>query len=440
MTDEEKRLQAIERDRQATARAISQGQIDTSTPEGRYVALENEKRQAINEADATYNDLMNNSNAYTQQYNDYLNQYQTTQSGIYDKQLQREQEKADLAKKQAEEEFNKEAIASKNAYYDFINPYGVQRELQVQQGLGNSGYSETVKSQAWNAQQNRTAQARATMNQAKLQFDEDMKDARLNNDVLKAQLALDTLKMKQDETLRNFNYKSDMMQTRLANSQALNSEYNNRYNTLWNQINTENQQKEAIRQYEKNFAENQRQYNQNYELEKNQNAEKMAYQRERDKVADSQWEREYALSRQKVNNSGGGYYGSLTDSSGFSLGNSGFSLDNNGKAVNPYTGTRNKDADEEWGTFSNGYQPKGISGYGKLTKTDDTITFNTVKPDGTPMVSTQSIWKTPKGELWYWDGRDNQYHRFYGERTNRASGGGGKGSRGSGGGGGFGSR
>lgn len=411
------------------------------TEDERYKQLQNEKQTAINEANQTYDSLLKENTTMSGNINDSINNYQTIQSGIYDSQLQREQEKADLGKKKAEEEFNKEAIASKNAYYDFANPYGVQRELQVQQGLGNSGYSETVKSQAWTAQQNRTAQARATMNQAKLQFDEDMKDARLNNDVLKAQLALDTLKMKQDETLRNFNYRSDMMQTRLANSQALDSEYNNRYNTLWNQINTENQQKEAIRQYEKNFTENQRQYNQNYELEKNQNEEsqrqfneKMAYQKERDKIADNQWEREYALSQQKINNSGsggGGYYEPvLVEDDNLQL---------NDKTVNPYTGTRSKDADL-FDTFSNGYQPKGISGYGKLTKTGDTITFNTVKPDGTPMVSTQAIWKTPKGELWYWDGRDNQYHRFYGERTNKASGGGGKGSSGSGAGGGFGSR
>ena len=381
------------------------------TEDERYKQLQNEKQTALNEVNQTYDTLLRENTALSNNVNDYLNQYQTTQSGIYDSQLQREQEKADLGKKKAEEEFNKEAIASKNAYYDFANPYGVQRELQVQQGLGNSGYSETVKSQAWTAQQNRTAQARATMNQAKLQFDEDMKDARLNNDVLKAQLALDTLKMKQDETLRNFNYKSDIMQTRLANTQNLSSEYNNRYNTIWNQINTEKQQAEEARQFN----------------------ERMAYQRERDKVADNQWEREFNLAKQSKSSGGssGGYYGTSADN--------GFLLDNSGQTVNPYTGTRSKDADE-FGTFSNGYQPKGISGYGELSKTGDTITFNTVKPDGTPMVSTQAIWKTPKGELWYWDGRDNQYHRFYGEKTNRASGGGGKGAIGSGAGGGFGSR
>jgi len=378
------------------------------TEDERYKQLQNEKQTAINEANQTYDNLLRENTALSNNVNDYLNQYQTTQSGIYDSQLQREQEKADLGKKKAEEEFNKEAIASKNAYYDFANPYGVQRELQVQQGLGNSGYSETVKSQAWTAQQNRTAQARATMNQAKLQFDEDMKDARLNNDVLKAQLALDTLRMKQDETLRNFNYRSDMMQTRLANSQALDSEYNNRYNTIWNQINTENQQKEAIRQFNKNYELQQNQLKQ----DQNQFDAKMQYQKDRDKVADNQWEKEYALSQQKINNSssgGSGYYGSLTDTTGINLN------DNSQVSTPYYRGTINPDANK-YGTFSNGYQPKGISGHGELANTGYTWVMDTAAKYGEDAGKTktvkQNVWQAQDGTLWYWEGRENKYKQI----------------------------
>ena len=359
------------------------------TEDERYKQLQNEKQTALNEVNQTYDTLLKENTALSNNVNDYLNQYQTTQSGIYDSQLQREQEKADLGKKKAEEEFNKEAIASKNAYYDFTNPYGVQRELQVQQGLGNSGYSETVKSQAWAAQQNRTAQARATMNQAKLQFDEDMKDARLNNDVLKAQLALQTLQMKQDETLRAFNYRSEVAQNQLANKQNLSSEYNNRYNTIWNQINTEKQQQEAIRQWNAEQAENTRQFN-----------EKMAYQRERDKVADSQWEREYALSQQAANAK---YSGGKTGD--IDLGN---------EISTPYyKGEINPDT--QYGTFSttdrNGvrYQPNNVGGvplHATQMKVGD-FTEGAKGSTGADL-SGQKLWST--GDKWYvWDGSQNQY-------------------------------
>ena len=69
----------------------------------------------------------------------------------------------------------------------------------------------------------------------------------------------------------------------------------------------------------------------------------------------------------------------------------------------------NTDADV-YGTFSNGYQPKGIGGYGKLSKSGDTIVVNG---------KTQNIWKTPDGSLWYWDGANRKY-----VKANISSGGG----------------
>lgn len=62
--------------------------------------------------------------------------------------------------------------------------------------------------------------------------------------------------------------------------------------------------------------------------------------------------------------------------------------------------TNNKSDAEIYGTFSNGYQPKGISGYGALSKSGDTIQVGN---------KTQNIWKTPDGSLWYWDGSNRQY-------------------------------
>lgn len=57
---------------------------------------------------------------------------------------------------------------------------------------------------------------------------------------------------------------------------------------------------------------------------------------------------------------------------------------------------------EIYGTFSNGYQPKGISGYGVLSKSGDTIKVGN---------KTQNIWKTQDGSLWYWDGSSKTYKK-----------------------------
>ena len=73
-----------------------------------------------------------------------------------------------------------------------------------------------------------------------------------------------------------------------------------------------------------------------------------------------------------------------------------------------YQGAKNPDA-AKYGTFSNGYQPKGISGHGKLKKTGDTIGFTTKTLSGQKQSVTQNIWEADDGTLWYWEGRENKY-------------------------------
>ena len=243
--------------------------------EERYQKLANERAAALDQSNKTYDDLLNKNTEYSQGVRNYLDNYQNTQNDIYDKQTAFQVDLQNQNKEKAEREFQKEAQASKNAYYDFINPYGVQAEIQAQNGLNRAGYSETVKSQAWTTQQNRTAQARAKMQDAKLQFDNAIKEAYLNNDTLKAELALKILEQQQAEALRSFNYVSDTQQNRLSNNQNLDSDYNNRYNTLYSQIQEEKARQEAIRQWE---AE-------------------MQFQREQAAQAQANWEREYALSQ-----------------------------------------------------------------------------------------------------------------------------------------------
>lgn len=316
----------------------------------RYEKLANERQAAINQSNNMYNDLLNKNTQYSQSVDSYLKNYQQTQNDIYDKQTAFNVELQNQNKERAEREFQKEATASKNAYYDFINPYGVQAEIQAENGLNRAGYSETVKSQAWTTQQNRTAQARALLNDAKLQFDNAIKEAYLNNDTLKAELALKILDQKQQEALRSLTYISDTKQNQLGNNQNLDADYNNRYNTLYNQIEQEKARAEAIRQWEAEMKEQQRQYDANMkEKQKQWEAEMkekqrqydttLAYQKEQAKKAQQQWEKEYALSRAKVystGSSGGGSYTSLSDTTTTPTGNN-----NTNNTANNSNGAKN---------------------------------------------------------------------------------------------------
>ena len=173
----------------------------------------------------------------------------------------------------------------------------------------------------------------------------------------------------------------------------------------------------------------------------------LSYEEYRNAIADEQWQKQYdesvrqyneqmALQKQSSSGSGSGSGGSgggsgsggvdlsaipginTKDASWFDdngnfkkaeyLGTNGskasFRID--GKTVqydigvNPYTQTVNPDCSN--GTFSNGYQPNNVGGQ-KLSKSGTQDYMNGV---------LQTVWKTPDGQLWIWDGTQNKYLKY----------------------------
>lgn len=267
----------------------------------RFKQVEEEKQQQLNNINQTYNDLMQERNTLTNQQNELINQWQTTQNENLDKQLAYQQDLINQQKQQAEKSYQKEAKSAYTDYRKENDQYGVSREQQVASGLGNTGYSESSRVNMYNTYQNRLSNAKQSMDTAYREFDNAIREAQLQNDVTKAENALTALQQKLNISLEAFNYKSQTQSDLLTRQQNINDSYYNRYQNVLNQINYENQQQEAIRQYNEN----------------------MAYQRERAKVADAQWQKEYDLSRSKARASSGGsgggsYYnsGGLVDGTG----------------------------------------------------------------------------------------------------------------------------
>lgn len=76
-----------------------------------------------------------------------------------------------------------------------------------------------------------------------------------------------------------------------------------------------------------------------------------------------------------------------------------------------YQGSLNPDAYN--GTFKNGYQPNNINGK-KLTDSGKDMKLTTTDRYGNTKTLTQTVWKTPDGKKWYWDGRYNRYFEYKG--------------------------
>ena len=245
----------------------------------RFQQVNNEKQARLNEVNNTYNNMINQS----QQYYDNL----AKEAENYgNKQQELQQQKTDLAidrinqqKEWAKQDYTKE---QKGAYQDYskqVNNYGVNAEQMAQNGLLGTGYAESSKVSMYNAYQNRVATARESYNRAVAEYDDSIKEAQLANNATLAELAHNTLQTKLELALQGFQYKNDLIKTRLNEVNNLENTYYSRWNDVLQQINKE-----------KAFE----------------------YQKERDRIADEQWQKQYNLSLAKSSGSGrsGGSSGS----------------------------------------------------------------------------------------------------------------------------------
>lgn len=358
----------------------------------RLSVINQQKQEAINQSNNMYEGLLtDNENIYNQQL-DYANQYEQTQNEALDKQLAFQQEQIEKQKQEAQQIKETEAKKAKNDYTSFVNPYGYQAEQFASQGLANSGVSETAKLGGWNTYQNRLATANKAMQDAFTEYDTAINEARLNNDVQKAQNALTKLQMQLEYAQNYYSNKSTISQNQLSNNQALDSDYYNRYQTEYNNIQAEKEREEAIRQFNEQLALQQQQFE---------------YQKQQDALAQQNWEKEYALAQQQARSSSSG---------GYSLSDGGSSLSSEGTTVstNYYNGSINPDA--QYGTFPNvkdkngvRYQPDNVGGE-KLSNSKLKVKDVFIEAYGSSGadLSNQSIW-TAGNKYYVWDGSINDY-------------------------------
>ena len=244
----------------------------------RFTNLEQEKQSELNKYNQTYDNLIAERDKFTEQQQNYVDSWINNQNQIANDNLQHQIDLYNQQKEQVEKDYQKEASASYSDYLKEVDKYGVSRENVVANGLSNSGYSESSKVDMYNTYQNRIATARSSMNSALLDFNNAIKEAKLSNNATLAQNALTALQQKLDIALEGFNYKDNATQNKLNWEYNINNNYYNRYQDVEDQINYENQQAEAIRQYN----------------------EQMAFQKEQSALAQQQWEKEYALQQQQL--------------------------------------------------------------------------------------------------------------------------------------------
>lgn len=220
----------------------------------RLQAVTNEKNNALNNANNTYNSMINSTDSYYQQQVDATKDYAQKQTEIQQANTDFAIEKMEQQKDQAHKDYVKE---QKGAYVDYqkqSNDYSVGAEQRASTGLSNTGYSESSKVSMYNTYQNRYATARESYSKAVLNYDNGIKEAQLQNNSALAEISYNALKTQLELSLQGFQYKNTLLQNQINTQQSIESLYQNKWQSVLDQINTENALAEQIRQYNENLA------------------------------------------------------------------------------------------------------------------------------------------------------------------------------------------
>ena len=247
---------------------------DINYDDERFAKVESDKTAALNEIDQTYGEMIGESDKYYHAQIDANKQWADTQSQLQQDRTDFAIEQIEQQKEQAHKDYTKE---QSGAYVDWqkqSNQYGLNAEQMASAGLTNTGFRESSQVGMYNTYQNRVATAREVFNNAVLNYNNAIKDARLQNNAALAEIANQALQTQLELGLEGFQYKNNLILEQANKKTELNNIYYNRYLDVLNQINHENAMAEEIRQYNQNYEmqmkqleEDIRQFNQNYELQ-----------------------------------------------------------------------------------------------------------------------------------------------------------------------------
>lgn len=175
------------------------------------MATTEEEKNPIKQADTIFDTAIDAVEQHTSDSIAAIDNYTATQEGLAQEQLDHVIQRVEQQKAQMQQDYNKEKSAAYVDYQKEVDPYGVQAEQVAASGLSNSGYAESLKTQAYVAYQNRVAVARQAYQQAVVDYDNDMIEARMQNSVAMAQLAFQTLQMRLEMALSGFQYKNSLV-------------------------------------------------------------------------------------------------------------------------------------------------------------------------------------------------------------------------------------
>ena len=234
----------------------------------RFAKVESDKNAALKDVDNTYDPMINDSTQHFDEQIEAVKQWGETQKQNQQDQTDFAIEKIEQQKEQAHKDYLKE---QSGAYVDWqkqSNDYGSNAEKMADSGLAHTGYSESSQVAMYNQYQNRVAVAREAYTRAVLNYDNAIKDARLQNNSVLAEIAYNTLQKSLELGMQGLQYKNSLVIEKANVKREVENNHYNRYENVLNHIYHEMSQAEQIRQYNETQAEQKRQFNETLALQK----------------------------------------------------------------------------------------------------------------------------------------------------------------------------
>ena len=226
---------------------------DINYDDEQFQKVESDKQNALTEMDETYGNMIGSVDKYYQDQIDASKQWADTQSKLQQDQTDFTIEQINQQKDKAQKDYTKE---QSGAYVDWqkqSNQYGSEAEKMASAGLSKTGFSESSQVSMYNTYQNRLATARESFTSAVLNYDNAIKDARLQNNAALADIAYQALQSQLELSLQGFQYKNQLISEQANKKIELENMYYQRWQDVLTQMNTENAMAEEIRQYNQNY-------------------------------------------------------------------------------------------------------------------------------------------------------------------------------------------
>ena len=220
----------------------------------RFKDVETDKKNAISEIEKTYGDMIDKSGDFYQEQVDATKDWEKKQTELQNQQTEFAIQEINQKKDQAKKDYTKEQSGAYQDWQKQSNPYGARAEQIADMGMQNTGYSESSQVAMYNDYQTRVVAARENFSRIVQDFDNDITQARLQNNAALAEIAFNSLQKRLELNLQGFQYKNQLLLEQADRKTEMDQIYHERWQDVLDQMNTENALAEEMRQFNEQMA------------------------------------------------------------------------------------------------------------------------------------------------------------------------------------------